>query len=70
MGLATHLPGILAWTLPCTEEPGGLQSMGSQRVEHNSDEHFHDKHRDNVALLFSKPDGETGPWIGRRLLRA
>ena len=26
---------ILAWKIPWTEEPGGLQSMGSQRVEHN-----------------------------------
>ena len=26
---------ILAWEIPRTEEPGGLQSMGSQRVEHN-----------------------------------
>ena len=26
---------ILAWRIPQTEEPGGLQSMGSQRVEHN-----------------------------------
>ena len=25
---------ILAWRIPQTEEPGGLQSMGSQRVEH------------------------------------
>ena len=25
----------LAWEIPWTEEPGGLQSMGSQRVEHN-----------------------------------
>ena len=29
--MATH-PGILAWKIPCTEETGGLQSMGSQRV--------------------------------------
>ena len=29
--MATH-PGILAWKIPCTEEPGGLQSVGSQRV--------------------------------------
>jgi len=27
--------GILAWRVPWTEEPGGLQSMGSQRVRHN-----------------------------------
>ena len=26
---------ILAWRIPWTEEPGGLQSMGSQRVRHN-----------------------------------
>ena len=30
-GMATH-SSILAWRLPWTEEPGGLQSMGSQRV--------------------------------------
>ena len=27
-------PSILAWKIPWTEKPGGLQSMGSQRVEH------------------------------------
>ena len=31
---ATH-SSILAWKIPWTEEPGGLQSMGSQRVEHD-----------------------------------
>ena len=30
-GMATH-SGILAWRIPWTEEPGGLQSMGSQRA--------------------------------------
>ena len=30
-GTATH-SNILAWRIPWTEEPGGLQSMGSQRV--------------------------------------
>ena len=33
-GMATH-SGILAWRIPQTEEPGGLQSMGSQRVGHD-----------------------------------
>ena len=28
--MATH-SGILAWEIPWTEEPGGLQSMGSQK---------------------------------------
>ena len=30
-GMATH-SSILAWRIPWTEEPGGLQSMGSQRA--------------------------------------
>ena len=32
--MAPH-SSILAWEIPWTEEPGGLQSMGSQRVGHN-----------------------------------
>ena len=32
--MATH-SSVLAWRVPWTEEPGGLQSMGSQRVGHN-----------------------------------
>ena len=31
-GVATH-SSILAWRIPMTKEPGGLQSMGSQRVD-------------------------------------
>ena len=30
-GMASHF-SILAWSIPWTEEPGGLQSVGSQRV--------------------------------------
>ena len=33
-GMATH-SSILAWRIPWTEEPGGLQFMGSQRVGHD-----------------------------------
>ena len=33
-GMATH-SSILAWRISWTEEPGGLQSMGSQRVGHD-----------------------------------
>ena len=32
--MATH-SSTLAWKMPWTEEPGGLQSMGSQRVRHD-----------------------------------
>ena len=33
-GMTTH-SSILAWKIPWTEEPGGLQSMGSLRVGHD-----------------------------------
>ena len=33
--MAAH-PSMLAWEIPCTEEPGGLQSMGSPRVRRDS----------------------------------
>ena len=33
-GMATH-SSVLAWRIPWTEGPGGLQSMGLQRVKHN-----------------------------------
>ena len=32
--MATH-SSILAWRIPRTEEPGGLQSIGSQKVGHD-----------------------------------
>ena len=33
-GMATH-SSILAWRIPWTEEPGGLQSTGSHRIRHD-----------------------------------
>ena len=39
--MATYC-SILAWEIPWTEEPGGLQSMGLQRVRHHvTTEHTH-----------------------------
>ena len=40
-GMATH-SNILAWRIPWTEEPGGLQSMESERVQHDlaTKQHF------------------------------
>ena len=38
--MTTHA-GILAWKILWTEKPGGLQSMGSQRVRHNRVTHTH-----------------------------
>ena len=39
-GKATH-SSILVWRIPWTEEPGGLQSMGSQRVRHKLATNIH-----------------------------
>ena len=36
--MATH-PSILAWKIPWTEEPGGLQSMGLQRIGYDNTLH-------------------------------
>ena len=44
---ATH-SSILAWRIPWTEEPGGLQSRGSQRVWHNT-----------AGITSRQRDGET-----------
>ena len=38
--MATH-SRILAWGIPFTEEPGGLWSIGPQRVGHNSSDLAH-----------------------------
>ena len=46
--MATH-SSILAWRIPWAEKPGGLQSMGSQRVGHNW-----------VTFTFTYPSGSEG----------
>ena len=35
----TTLSSILAWRIPCTEEPGRLQSMGSQKAGHTEEKY-------------------------------
>ena len=53
--MATH-SSILAWRIPWTEEPGGLQSTGSQRVVHNwaislsKWAEYHNLHRDKWGI--------------------
>ena len=49
-GMASH-SSTLAWRIPRTEEPGGLQSMGSQRVGHW------------VTTLSLSPTEELLPWL-------
>ena len=49
--MATH-SSTLAWKIPWTEEPGRLQSMGSQRLGHKWVTLLtHTKNRDNAHLL-------------------
>ena len=59
--MATH-SGTLAWKIPRTEEPGGLQSMGSLRVghteatqqqqqQHNDMTYIHDEIITTVSLV-------------------
>ena len=46
------LSSILAWTIPWTEEPGRLQSMGSQRVRYNLvTDHAHFKSMGLASLV-------------------
>ena len=49
-GLATH-SSILAWRIPWTEEPGGLQSTGLQRVGHNWATDHTCTHWNTIALM-------------------
>ena len=46
--MATH-SSTLAWKIPWTEEPGGLQSMGSQRVGHD----LATKHQQHNITLYT-----------------
>ena len=56
--MATH-SSVLAWEIPWTEEPGGLQSMGSQESERTSrlNHHHYKLHKGiaNAELRFSFP---------------
>ena len=61
--LATHST-VLAWRIPWTEEPGGLQSMGSQRVRHDwVTEHTHiGVQREQKSLVFWKQGNILASW--------
>ena len=49
-GMATHF-SILAWRIPWTEEPGGLQSMELQSQTRLSDQHFYIIFRINTSHM-------------------
>ena len=51
--MASH-SSILSWQIPWTEEPGRLQSMGSQRAGHNGTQE-HSSKRLNMKIKQSEP---------------
>ena len=47
-------PSMLAWKIPWTEEPGGVQPVGSQRVrDDGATEHTHTQHTLSVQMFES-----------------
>ena len=67
--MATH-SSILAWRIPWTGDPGGLQSMGSQRVRHNwmTNTHTHTHtHTGHSHMIYNEEGGPLGD-IWRRPL--
>ena len=65
-GMPAH-SSILAWETPWTEEPGGLQSMGSQRDEHvfSSQQQRHSfVFVHHIVFIHSSVDGHLG-WTYR-----
>ena len=67
IGMATH-SNILAWRIPWTEEPGRLQSMGSQRVGYNqSDLACTHASFDNQKRLQTVPNVPRGEEMGNSL---
>ena len=52
-GMATH-SSILAWRIPRTEEPGRLQSMGLQRVRHDSVTKFKQEFQESAKSISSE----------------
>ena len=71
--MATH-SSILAWKIPWTEEPGELQSVGSQRVKHDLPTDAPNKcnapdHHETIPYLLLHGKTvfhETGPWCQKR----
>ena len=56
--MATH-SCILDWAIPWTEEPGGLQSIGSQNVRHNLETKRPQQHRHPHTEELTKADTQT-----------
>ena len=57
-GMATY-SSSLAWRIPWTEEPGGLQSMGLQRIGHNRSDSMHRLHPQGLQFRQSGMGSRT-----------
>ena len=66
-GMATH-SSILAWKIPWTEEPGGLQSIGSQRARHDWATNFLFHSSLRVKILFFHPNSSSGSADSLRII--
>ena len=66
-GMATH-SSILAWRILWTEEPGGLQSMESQRIRHDRATYTHTHHRYCVIFLLGVPHNIGETWSDKEFL--
>ena len=57
--IATH-SSILAWEIPWIEEPGGLQSMGSERLRHDlATKHHHHHPNVHYSTIYNSQDMEA-----------
>ena len=66
--MATH-SSTLAWKIPWTEEPGQLQSMGSQRVRHDRATSLHSLHTLSQEMeMQPTPAFLPGESLGQRSL--
>ena len=64
--MATH-SSVLAWKIPWTEEPGGLQSMGSQRVRYDC-AYMHTsilRNRNDMKKSYNFTESNTGRQLKR-----
>ena len=63
-GVAPH-SSILAWKIPWTEEPRGLQSMGLQRVGHDgrTDRYTHTHTHTQILVIFKVSRSEQQPRL-------
>ena len=68
--MATHI-SILAWRIPWTEESGGLQSMGPQRIGHDRvTEPIHTDPRHSLHLRHQHCSGLLSSPLAQRLFWA